>query len=59
MNGRLLSRLRHYINLRSTMPKLITLLNAFDFQEFSASLLHHGVHDGSGAARASVDRETI
>jgi polysaccharide deacetylase family protein (PEP-CTERM system associated) len=59
MNGRLLSRLRHYVNLRSTMPKLITLLNAFDFQEFSASLLHHGVPDGSGAARAGVHSETI
>ncbi|HUJ19250.1 MAG TPA: XrtA system polysaccharide deacetylase [Nitrospirota bacterium] len=59
MNGRLLSKLRHYINLRSTMPKLITLLNEFDFQELSASHLHHGFPSASGFARAGVDRETI
>ncbi|HTF99186.1 MAG TPA: XrtA system polysaccharide deacetylase [Nitrospirota bacterium] len=39
MQGRLVSRMRHYVNLRSTMPKLAALLQEFKFQEFAAHQL--------------------
>jgi polysaccharide deacetylase family protein (PEP-CTERM system associated) len=35
LNGRLRSNIRHYLNLKSTMPKLNTLLKAFEFKPFS------------------------
>jgi polysaccharide deacetylase family protein (PEP-CTERM system associated) len=38
LQGRLSSRIRHYINLRSTMPKLTSLLDEFSFQELFAFL---------------------
>jgi polysaccharide deacetylase family protein (PEP-CTERM system associated) len=38
MNGCWRSRVRHYMNLQSTLPKLISLLNAFSFKELSAFL---------------------
>lgn len=38
INGRFLSRLRHCINLKSTMPKLKILLNEFRFKPLSVFL---------------------
>jgi polysaccharide deacetylase family protein (PEP-CTERM system associated) len=38
LHGRLSSRIRHYINLRSTLPKLMSLLNEFNFKELSTSI---------------------
>ncbi len=38
LNGRWSSKMRHYINLRSTMPKLKTFLDTFKFQHLSAFL---------------------
>lgn len=40
LNGRLLSKFRHYINLNSTVPKLISLLKEFKFKPISAFLNH-------------------
>jgi len=36
MNGRWRSRVRHYVNLSSTLPKLTALLNEFNFRELSS-----------------------
>ena len=36
MNGRWQSRVRHYMNLSSTLPKLTALLNEFNFRELSS-----------------------
>ena len=38
INGRYLSRIRHYINLKSTMPKLNILLSEFNFKPLSSFL---------------------
>jgi polysaccharide deacetylase family protein (PEP-CTERM system associated) len=38
LNGRWLSQIRHYINLKSTMPKLKTLLSEFRFKPLSEFL---------------------
>lgn len=38
LNGRSSSKIRHYINLRSTMPKLKTFLGEFRFNRLSAFL---------------------
>ena len=38
LNGRSSSKMRHYINLRSTMPKLRTFLGEFNFNRLSAFL---------------------
>lgn len=38
MNGRFLSRMRHYINLKSTLPKLNILLREFRFKPLSLLL---------------------
>ena len=36
MNGRLRSRFRHYLNLKSTMPKLKHMLDEFEFRPISS-----------------------
>ncbi len=38
LNGRSSSKMRHYVNLRSTMPKLRTFLSEFNFKHLSAFL---------------------
>jgi polysaccharide deacetylase family protein (PEP-CTERM system associated) len=38
MKGRLTSNIRHYLNLKSTMPKITALLKEFRFKPFSALL---------------------
>jgi polysaccharide deacetylase family protein (PEP-CTERM system associated) len=35
LNGRLRSNIRHYLNLKSTMPKFKALLKGFEFKPFS------------------------
>ncbi|MFQ5752627.1 MAG: XrtA system polysaccharide deacetylase [bacterium] len=39
LNGRLLSKARHYLNLKSTMPKLAALLGEFKFVPLSGLLV--------------------
>ena len=40
MNGRLRSNIRHYLNLKSTLPKIRTLLGGFKFKPLSSFADH-------------------
>ncbi len=52
MNGRWLSKRRHYLNLRSTLPKLKSLLRDFAFRPLNSFLrLECNVGKGPGACR--------
>lgn len=45
LNGRLRSRIRHYLNLKSTMPKLINFLEEFSFRPVSMFLSDHRMRE--------------